>query len=93
MFITLLAKIAATSNQAPALGQAFCICMHELPKCPTQAHCADEETEIPKSNLSGVTQQATELPWDPGSGRSRLGAGNLDLQRAPQLMLYALQAT
>lgn len=54
-FITLLAKIAATPFQIPALGQAFCACVHELPKFPKQAHFTDEETDLEKQLTWGHT--------------------------------------
>lgn len=76
---TLPAVVAADPSQAPPRGQAFCASVHELPKRSNQAHLTDEETEIRKSNLSGVPQQVAELPWGPGSACSRLGAGNHEL--------------
>lgn len=59
---TLPAVVAADPSQAPAQGQTFRACVQELPKHSNQAHLTDEETEIHKSNLSGVPQEVAELP-------------------------------
>ena len=62
ILFSLLAAEAARLYQAHAMGQALCACVHQLTKSPSQDCFTDEETEIHKSNLSGVPQQVAELP-------------------------------